>query len=117
MVEYEEKKAKMLEEYNKCIYEKADKLPITKIHYRVSSSQDPTMRIPRDHDPLNVTVESEFHITSTIKLIRLQKDIILDSPEAKEMYKLMELEIEARDDVEKARKIVKDNLDGLGQHM
>nr|GFD24053.1 hypothetical protein [Tanacetum cinerariifolium] len=43
MVEYEEKKAKMLEEYNKCIYEKADKLPITKIHYRVSSSQDPTM--------------------------------------------------------------------------
>nr|GEU57991.1 putative reverse transcriptase domain-containing protein [Tanacetum cinerariifolium] len=56
IAEYEEKKAKMIKEYNKCIYERADKFPITKIHYRVSSSQDPTMRIPRDHDPLNVMV-------------------------------------------------------------
>nr|GEX84000.1 hypothetical protein [Tanacetum cinerariifolium] len=39
--------------------------------------------------------ESEFHITSTVQLIKLQKTIVQDSPEAKEMYKIMELEIES----------------------
>ncbi|GKD05322.1 hypothetical protein Tco_1180296, partial [Tanacetum coccineum] len=34
LAEYEEKMAKMFNEYNKCIYERADQLPITKIHYR-----------------------------------------------------------------------------------
>ncbi|GJU58297.1 retrovirus-related pol polyprotein from transposon TNT 1-94 [Tanacetum coccineum] len=34
--------------------EMADLLPIIKISYRVSSSQDATMRITRDNDPLNI---------------------------------------------------------------
>nr|GEV07051.1 hypothetical protein [Tanacetum cinerariifolium] len=34
LAEYKEKKAKMLDEYNKCIYERADPLPITKMHYK-----------------------------------------------------------------------------------
>nr|GEW30267.1 transcription factor EGL1 isoform X2 [Tanacetum cinerariifolium] len=44
--------------------------------------------------------ESEFHITSTIQLIKLQKSIVQDSPEANEMYKIMELEIESRLSIE-----------------
>ncbi|GJY65365.1 hypothetical protein Tco_0467603 [Tanacetum coccineum] len=59
LAKYEEKRAKMLDEYNKCIYERVDPLLITKIHYRVSSSQDATMRITRDHDPLNVMTSSK----------------------------------------------------------
>nr|GEV07052.1 retrovirus-related Pol polyprotein from transposon TNT 1-94 [Tanacetum cinerariifolium] len=34
LAEYKEKKAKMLDEYNKCIYERVDPLPITKMHYK-----------------------------------------------------------------------------------
>ncbi|GKD16102.1 hypothetical protein Tco_1205260 [Tanacetum coccineum] len=34
MAKYEQKKAKMLDEYNKCIHERADQLPITKISYK-----------------------------------------------------------------------------------
>ncbi|GJS54367.1 hypothetical protein Tco_0627729 [Tanacetum coccineum] len=60
LAEYEEKRAKMLDEYNKCIYERVDPFPITKTHYRLSSSQDFTMRITRDHDPLNVMVYKKF---------------------------------------------------------
>ncbi|GJZ11244.1 hypothetical protein Tco_0546003 [Tanacetum coccineum] len=51
---YEEKRQKMLDEYNNCIYDRVNPLPITKIHYKVNSSQDATMKITRDHDPLNV---------------------------------------------------------------
>ncbi|GJT10339.1 hypothetical protein Tco_0857381 [Tanacetum coccineum] len=50
--------------------------------------------------------ESEFRITSTVQLIRLLKHINLDSPEVGEMYKIMEIEIESRDDVNKAKEIV-----------
>ncbi|GJR50629.1 R-linalool synthase QH1, chloroplastic-like protein [Tanacetum coccineum] len=39
------------------------------------------------------------------------------TPEAEEMFKKIELTIEARDDVNQARKIIQDNLDGLGQDM
>ncbi|GKB71222.1 phospholipase-like protein, partial [Tanacetum coccineum] len=62
LAKYEEKRAKMLDEYNKCIYERVDPLLIIKIHYRVSSSQDATMRITRDHDPLNVMVYKKFRL-------------------------------------------------------
>ncbi|GJX44612.1 hypothetical protein Tco_0261288 [Tanacetum coccineum] len=170
--EHEEKKAKMLNEFNKCISKRTNPLPITKISYVFNSSKTVTMRITRDKDPLNLTVypdfrlrmlcfsewletktlglppppelatfgmtakdtkrkksemikhvfvkkdvvvdetqrnvalplgvvgKKEFHITSTVQLIRLQKHIVQDSPEAKEMYKLMELEIESRLSVE-----------------
>nr|GEZ56252.1 retrovirus-related Pol polyprotein from transposon TNT 1-94 [Tanacetum cinerariifolium] len=132
---------------------RADELSITKINYKVSSSNDVTMRITRGNDPLNVVVhdkniapppsvegrrglviheqffyyngnfdlvfqrESEFHLATTVQLVRLQNVIIRDTSEAEEMYKLMELEMESRNDVTKAREIVKDNLDGMGQHM
>ncbi|GKB23181.1 putative RNA-directed DNA polymerase, partial [Tanacetum coccineum] len=62
MAEYKQKKAKMLDEYNKCIHERVDQLPITKISYRVDSSQDASMRITRDHDPLNVMVYKKFRL-------------------------------------------------------
>ncbi|GKD22531.1 hypothetical protein Tco_1224234 [Tanacetum coccineum] len=42
-----------------------------------------------------------------------QRSIIQDSPEAKEMFKLMEYEIESRNDVVRAREIVEKNLDGI----
>ncbi|GKE52110.1 hypothetical protein Tco_1487266, partial [Tanacetum coccineum] len=58
--------------------------------------------------------ESEFHITSTVQLIILLKHINQDSPEAREMYKIMEIEIESRDDVNKAREIVRTNSDRMG---
>nr|GEV18935.1 kinesin-like protein KIN-14C [Tanacetum cinerariifolium] len=44
--------------------------------------------------------ELEFHITSTVQLIRLQKNIVQDSPKAKEMYRIMKLEIESRLSIE-----------------
>ncbi|GJX46832.1 hypothetical protein Tco_0272022 [Tanacetum coccineum] len=156
LAEYEEKRAKMLDEYNKCIYERADPFTITKIHYRANSSRDATMRITIDHDPLNVMVykkfrlktlgfsewlevqalesktssksndlllqilgaiEEEFHLATTTQLIRLQRSIQRGTPKAEEMFRKLELIIEARDDAAQARDIIKDNLDGLGQHI
>ncbi|GKA99323.1 hypothetical protein Tco_0827260 [Tanacetum coccineum] len=61
--------------------------------------------------------QSEFHLATIVQLVRLQNAILGDTLEEEEMYKLMELEIESRGDVVKAREIVKDNLDGMGQHM
>ncbi|GJS67649.1 hypothetical protein Tco_0682213 [Tanacetum coccineum] len=53
--EHEEKKANMLNEFNKCISQRNNPLPITKISYVVNSSKVATMRITRDNDPLNLT--------------------------------------------------------------
>ncbi|GJS42011.1 hypothetical protein Tco_0567054 [Tanacetum coccineum] len=98
--EHEEKKAKLVNEYYECIQGRTDPLPITKISYIINSQKEPTMRITRVFQR-----ESEFRITSTVQLIRLLKHINLDSPEAGEMYKIMEIEIESRDDVNKAKEI------------
>ncbi|GJR93458.1 hypothetical protein Tco_0265632 [Tanacetum coccineum] len=62
IAEYEVKRAKILNEYNDCINQRADELPIMKITYRVSSSNDATMRIIRGNDPLNVVVHDKFRI-------------------------------------------------------
>ncbi|GJX86665.1 hypothetical protein Tco_0337439 [Tanacetum coccineum] len=219
--EHEEKKSKMLNEFKTCISKRTNPLPITKISYIINSQKEPTMRITRDNDPLNLTVypnfrliilgfsewlevnalaskklakrlglppppelatfgltaedkkrkrseiikevfvkerievdgtqrnltppsgvvgnkglvireseagffyfnanfdlvfqrESKFHITSIIQLIRLLKQINQDSSEAREMYKIMEIKIESRDDVNKDREIVRTNSDGMG---
>ncbi|GJZ32642.1 hypothetical protein Tco_0578078 [Tanacetum coccineum] len=56
--------------------------------------------------------ELEFYLATTVQLVRLQNDIIRSTLEA-----LIELEIESRNDVTKAREILKDNLDGIGQHI
>ncbi|GJW64904.1 hypothetical protein Tco_0116788, partial [Tanacetum coccineum] len=61
--------------------------------------------------------ESEFHFATTAQLIRQLNYIQEKSLEIKEMIKKLELTIEARDDVDDARKIVLDNLDGMGQEM
>ncbi|GKC65268.1 hypothetical protein Tco_1097866 [Tanacetum coccineum] len=58
--------------------------------------------------------EEEFHLASIAQLIRIKDGIQRGTPEAEEMFKKMEMAIEARDDVIQARKIVQDNLDGLG---
>ncbi|GKF53077.1 hypothetical protein Tco_0159987 [Tanacetum coccineum] len=60
---------------------------------------------------------SEFHITSTVQLIRLHRRIVKDSLEAEEMYQLMNLEIESRVDVVRAREKVEKNLDVLETSM
>ncbi|GJV74721.1 uncharacterized protein Tco_1506305 [Tanacetum coccineum] len=59
----------------------------------------------------------EFHLATTAQLIRIQSAIQKGTLEAKELFKKMELAIEARNDASQARLIVKDNLDGLSQHM
>ncbi|GJZ73707.1 hypothetical protein Tco_0637853 [Tanacetum coccineum] len=56
--------------------------------------------------------ESEFYLATTVQMVRLHNDIIRGTLEA-----LIELEIKSRNDVTKAREIVKDNLDGMGQHI
>ncbi|GJU76391.1 hypothetical protein Tco_1273461 [Tanacetum coccineum] len=58
--------------------------------------------------------EEEFHLATNTQLIRLQGAIQRGTPEAEEMFKKMEMTIEARNDVNQARKFIKDNLDGLG---
>ncbi|GJX20432.1 hypothetical protein Tco_0223109 [Tanacetum coccineum] len=60
--EHEEKKAKMLNEFNKCISERTYPLPITKISYVVNSSKTATIRITRDKDPLNLRVYPNFKL-------------------------------------------------------
>ncbi|GJU74346.1 hypothetical protein Tco_1265751 [Tanacetum coccineum] len=61
--------------------------------------------------------EEEFHLATTPQVIRLQNRILRGTQEAEEFFKKMELTIEARDDANQARKIIQDNLDGLGQNM
>ncbi|GKD74362.1 hypothetical protein Tco_1332644, partial [Tanacetum coccineum] len=61
--------------------------------------------------------EEEFHLATTPQVIRLQNRILRGTLEAEEFFKKMELTIEARDDANQARKIIQDNLDGLGQNM
>nr|GEX27824.1 hypothetical protein [Tanacetum cinerariifolium] len=54
LAEYETKRAKMLAEYNHYITYRADKLPITKISYKIHKvSKDATMRIKRNNQPLS----------------------------------------------------------------
>ncbi|GJW57796.1 reverse transcriptase domain-containing protein [Tanacetum coccineum] len=54
--------------------------------------------------------ESEFHLTLTTELIRLQKQIKVDSEIAKEMLSRMNYVIEARSDCTQAREIVMKGL-------
>ncbi|GKE34846.1 hypothetical protein Tco_1454168 [Tanacetum coccineum] len=144
IVEYEAKRAKMLAEYNHCITYRTDKRPITKINYRIDRvSKEATMRIERDNQPLSLVVlqkfglkqlgfsewievhtlaskgkvfqrENEFHLATTVQLIRQQSAIQRGTLEAEEMLKKLEYTIEARNDVNQARKIVKENLDDGG---
>ncbi|GJU55334.1 hypothetical protein Tco_1229048 [Tanacetum coccineum] len=58
--------------------------------------------------------ESEFHLTPTVQLIRIQNQIKVDSEIADEMFRKMIYVIEARSDCIEARKIVEKNLDNLG---
>ncbi|GJT69204.1 hypothetical protein Tco_1028490 [Tanacetum coccineum] len=92
--EHEAKKAKMLDDYMG-IFTRSNDLTITKISYTIDARNILTMRITRDHDPLNLTIK-------------------IDSEVAKEMMSEMNFVIEARDDCSKARKIIEQNLDNLG---
>ncbi|GKC19562.1 hypothetical protein Tco_1021712 [Tanacetum coccineum] len=58
--------------------------------------------------------ESEFHLVTTIQLIRIQNAIKMDSMIAREMYDKMIYVIEAMDDIIEARKIIQDKLDNMG---
>ena len=64
MAEHEAKRAKMLREYNDCITQRADEMPITKISYRVSSSKEESIRITRGNNPLNTSVFPKFRLRS-----------------------------------------------------
>ncbi|GJT26908.1 hypothetical protein Tco_0907183 [Tanacetum coccineum] len=58
--------------------------------------------------------EEEFYLATTPQLIRLQNEIIRGIPEAEEFFKKLELTIEVRNDANQARKIVQENLNGMG---
>ncbi|GJS45143.1 hypothetical protein Tco_0595264 [Tanacetum coccineum] len=53
---------------------------------------------------------SELHLATTSQLIRLQDSIIRDTPEVEEVYNLMELEIESREDAMKSKLSAKHQL-------
>ncbi|GJW95133.1 reverse transcriptase domain-containing protein [Tanacetum coccineum] len=57
--------------------------------------------------PLGV---EELHLATMAQLIRLQGSIIRDTPEAEEVYNLMELEIESREDAMKSKLSTKHQL-------
>ncbi|GJS81558.1 retrovirus-related pol polyprotein from transposon TNT 1-94 [Tanacetum coccineum] len=59
--------------------------------------------------------EEEFHLAPTTQLIRLQNAIKTGSPEAEEMFVKLELTIEARNDVTKARKVTSAGIKGLAE--
>ncbi|GJX61681.1 hypothetical protein Tco_0294581 [Tanacetum coccineum] len=59
--EHEAKKAKMLDDYMG-IFTRSNDLPITKISYTIDAQKILTMRITRDHDPLNLTVLNNFKL-------------------------------------------------------
>ncbi|GJW25711.1 hypothetical protein Tco_0039522, partial [Tanacetum coccineum] len=60
--EHEEKKAKLVNEYYQCIQRRTNPLPITKISYIINSQKEPTMRITKGNDPLNLTVYPNFRL-------------------------------------------------------
>ena len=60
---------------------------------------------------------SEFHLATTPQLIRLQQGIIRGTPDADAVFNQLEFEIETRNDAAKAREIVKNNLDVMGQYV
>ncbi|GJU87270.1 hypothetical protein Tco_1294816 [Tanacetum coccineum] len=55
--------------------------------------------------------ENEFHLATTAQLIRQLKNIQRTTLKAEEMFQTLQLTIEARNDVEQARIIIRDNLD------
>ncbi|GKE31093.1 hypothetical protein Tco_1450415 [Tanacetum coccineum] len=55
--------------------------------------------------------EEEFHLATTAQLIRLQNGIQRVTPEAEDMYMKLDYAIVARNNVDQARIIVRDNLD------
>ncbi|GKE60568.1 hypothetical protein Tco_1510935, partial [Tanacetum coccineum] len=166
--EHEEKKAKMLNDYND-IFFRADPLPITKISYTIDTHKIPTMRITRDHDSLNLTAKFQWVLNQAkkvgqppppelatfgmtteqrkrkrSKMIRhtfVKDDVEVDGtqrnvappagvsgkighvirePEAGFFYlngNYDLYEIESRNNVTKAREIVENNLDGLGNNV
>ncbi|GKC62019.1 hypothetical protein Tco_1089617 [Tanacetum coccineum] len=59
--EHEAKKAKMLDDYMG-IFTRSNDLPITKISCTIDAQKILTMRITRDHDPLNLTVLNNFRL-------------------------------------------------------
>ncbi|GJY60996.1 hypothetical protein Tco_0461653 [Tanacetum coccineum] len=58
--------------------------------------------------------ENEFHLTLTVELIRVQKQIKVDSEIVREMFSKMNFLIEAQNDCIKAREIIEKNLDNVG---
>ncbi|GJR91741.1 hypothetical protein Tco_0215752 [Tanacetum coccineum] len=64
IAKYEAKRANMLKEYNECINQRADDLPITKSSYRISSSHEALMRITKGNNLLNVVVHNKFRLNT-----------------------------------------------------
>ncbi|GJR59342.1 RNA-directed DNA polymerase, eukaryota, reverse transcriptase zinc-binding domain protein [Tanacetum coccineum] len=84
----------------------------------------------KSNDMLLQSLRAKFQ-SEMIKHVFINKDVLVDGTqrnlalppgvvrkkEAKEMYKIMELEIESRYDVNEARQIVEKNLDGIGMEL
>nr|GEX91345.1 hypothetical protein [Tanacetum cinerariifolium] len=144
MVEFKSKRKKMLDEYNhqisyrerkrtsKILYEMFMKENIVVDGLQrnlipppgIEGSRGRVIREPESgifyyngNFDLVFQREEEFHLATTAQLIRLHGAIQRGNPEAEEMFKKKEMIIEARNDANQARKIVQDNLDGLGEYM
>nr|GEW15736.1 RNA-directed DNA polymerase, eukaryota, reverse transcriptase zinc-binding domain protein [Tanacetum cinerariifolium] len=93
--EHEEKKVKMMEEYNHMISFRADQLPITKISYVFNPNKEGTMKITRGDNTLNLIVHPNFKLRTlgfsewlevqalASKKTRKSNDMLLQSLRAK----------------------------------
>nr|GEV29769.1 reverse transcriptase domain-containing protein [Tanacetum cinerariifolium] len=78
ITKYEEKKAKMLAEYNHYIRFRADKRRITKINYIIDRvTKNVTMRIQRDNQPLSLPVLEIFWLKKEKKASKKLKDVFV----------------------------------------
>ncbi|GJZ33968.1 hypothetical protein Tco_0579404 [Tanacetum coccineum] len=137
LASFEAKRKRMLEEYNHYITYRANKLPIIKISYKIDKAkfewiktQAGKLGIP---PPPKLTAFRLFaaekkrkRSLEIIKEVFVKEDIVMDgmhrnlipppgrgTPEVEEMFKKIELTIEARNDVTEARRIESAGIEGL----
>ncbi|GJZ07166.1 hypothetical protein Tco_0540959 [Tanacetum coccineum] len=73
-------------------------------------------KVKAEGEKVSLAEDIELELAEKAKA-KVVKEAKRGSPEVEEMFAKLELTIEARNDVTEAKKIIKDNLDGLGQHI
>ncbi|GJZ48065.1 hypothetical protein Tco_0601897 [Tanacetum coccineum] len=113
--------------YEKFVLKKLGFSEWIEVHALASKNNTKANNILLKNLKANSEIIQEVFVKENIIVDRMQRNLIplpgsknaiqRGSLEAKEMFTKMEPAIEARNDVTKARKVIKDNLDGLGQHI